>query len=42
MFSADYRYEYMEQAASWFDNSLLCHNDTLKIGRDNARRLFGL
>jgi predicted TIM-barrel fold metal-dependent hydrolase len=42
MFSADYPYEYMEEAASWFDNSLLCHNDAFKIGRDNARRLFGL
>ena len=42
MFSADFPYEYMEEAASWFDNSLLCHNDALKIGRENARRLFGL
>jgi 2,3-dihydroxybenzoate decarboxylase len=42
MFSADYPHEYMDDAASWFDNSLLCHNDALKIGRENARRLFGL
>jgi gamma-resorcylate decarboxylase len=42
MFSADYPYEYMEEAATWFDNSLLCHNDALKIGRENAQRLFGL
>ena len=42
MFSADYPYEYMEEAASWFDNSLLCHNDAFKIGRQNAQRLFGL
>ena len=40
MFSADYPYEKMEEAASWFDNSLLCHNDALKVGRENARRLF--
>jgi 2,3-dihydroxybenzoate decarboxylase len=42
MFSADYPYEYLEDASSWFDNSLLCHNDALKIGRGNAQRLFGL
>jgi gamma-resorcylate decarboxylase len=42
MFSADYPYEYMEDAATWFDNSLLCHNDAVKIGRENARRLFAL
>lgn len=40
LFSADYPYETMEEAASWFDNSLLCANDARKIGRDNARRLF--
>jgi predicted TIM-barrel fold metal-dependent hydrolase len=42
MFSADYPYEYMEEAATWFDSSLLCHNDALKIGGENAQRLFGL
>ena len=40
MFSADYPYETMEEAAAWFDASLLSHNDAQKIGRDNARRLF--
>jgi gamma-resorcylate decarboxylase len=40
MFSADYPYETMEEACAWFDTSLLCHNDALKIGRENARRLF--
>jgi gamma-resorcylate decarboxylase len=40
MFSADYPYETMEEAAAWFDASLLCRNDAQKIGRDNARRLF--
>ena len=40
MFSADYPYETMEEAAAWFDSSLLSHNDARKIGRDNARRLF--
>jgi predicted TIM-barrel fold metal-dependent hydrolase len=40
LFSADYPYETMEEAAGWFDNSLLSRNDAQKIGRDNARRLF--
>jgi gamma-resorcylate decarboxylase len=40
MFSADYPYETMEEAAAWFDSSLLSRNDARKIGRDNARRLF--
>jgi gamma-resorcylate decarboxylase len=40
LFSADYPYETMEEAAAWFDNSLLSRNDAQKIGRDNARRLF--
>jgi gamma-resorcylate decarboxylase len=40
LFSADYPYETMEEAAAWFDSSLLCRNDAQKIGRDNARRLF--
>ena len=30
----------MEEAAAWFDASLLSRNDAQKIGRDNARRLF--
>jgi 2,3-dihydroxybenzoate decarboxylase len=41
LFSADFPYETMEEAAAWFDNSLLSHNDSLKVGRENARRLFG-
>ena len=40
MFSADFPYETMEEAAAWFDSSLLCRNDAQKIGRDNARRLL--
>lgn len=42
MFSADYPYEDMQEAADWFDSSLLSHNDSVKVGRDNARRLLGL
>ena len=30
MFSADYPYETMEEAAAWFDSSLLNHNDAQK------------
>ena len=42
MFSVDYPYEEMEDASAWFDTALLSDNDRQKIGRDNARRLFGL
>lgn len=42
MFSADYPYESMEEAAGWFDTSLLSHNDSVKVGRENARRLFAV
>jgi gamma-resorcylate decarboxylase len=40
MFSADFPYETMEEAAAWFDASPLSRNDGRKIGRDNARWLF--
>jgi hypothetical protein len=42
MFSVDYPCETMQEAARWFDASLLCHNDRVKIGRSNAARVFGL
>ena len=42
MFSVDYPYETMEEAAGWFDTSLLAHNDSVKVGRENARRLFAV
>lgn len=42
MFSVDYPYERAEVAAAWFDNALLSENDRIKIGRENARRLFRL
>ena len=42
MFSVDYPYETMQEAAAWFDASLLCANDRLKVGRDNAARIFGI
>lgn len=42
LFSADYPYENMETAATWFDQALLSENDRKKIGRENAVRLFNL
>jgi predicted TIM-barrel fold metal-dependent hydrolase len=42
LFSIDYPYESMQEGAKWFDTSLLCHNDRVKIGRGNAQRVFGL
>jgi predicted TIM-barrel fold metal-dependent hydrolase len=41
MFSVDYPYETMEEAAGWFDTSLLAHNDSVKVGRENAWRASG-
>ena len=42
MFAVDYPYESMHEAAGWFDASLLSYNDRLKVGRDNAERVFGI
>ena len=42
VFSVDYPYETMQEAAGWFDASLLCHNDRVKVGRSNAARVFGI
>lgn len=42
LFSTDYPYETMQEAVEWFDASLLCRNDKIKIGRDNAARVFGV
>jgi len=42
MFSVDYPYEDIQDAASWFDQALLSENDRRRIGRENARQLFGL
>ncbi len=40
LFSTDYPYESMREAADWFDNAAISDNDRVKIGRANARRLF--
>lgn len=40
LFSTDYPYESMRDAANWFDNAAISDNDRGKIGYTNARRLF--
>jgi gamma-resorcylate decarboxylase len=42
LFSVDYPYESMQEAAAWFDNAAINDNTREKIGRTNAERLFGL
>jgi predicted TIM-barrel fold metal-dependent hydrolase len=42
MYSVDYPFEKHEDAAGWFDKCEISENDRQKIGRDNARKLFGL
>ena len=32
--------EFMEETPAWFDTSLVSHNDSVKVGRENARPLF--
>ncbi len=41
MFSADYPFESMEEAAVWFDDVELNDRDKAKIAAGNAQRLFG-
>jgi predicted TIM-barrel fold metal-dependent hydrolase len=40
LFSTDYPYESMREAADWFDNAAINDNDRVKIGYANARSLF--
>lgn len=42
LYSADYPYESMHEAAAWFDNCPISENDRLKIGRTNAAKLFNI
>ncbi len=42
LFSVDYPYEQMSSAARWFDDAQLSNALRLKVGRENANRLFGL
>jgi predicted TIM-barrel fold metal-dependent hydrolase len=42
MFSTDWPFENIDHAAVWFDACPISENDRVKIGRENARRLFRL
>ena len=42
MFSADYPFEDLPDAARWFDSATIDEADRIKIGQTNARRLFKL
>lgn len=42
MFSVDYPYESMQEAADWFDGCAISENDREKVGRLNAARLFNI
>lgn len=42
LFSTDYPFESMEEAATWFDAAEIGENDREKIGRRNAAELFSL
>jgi 2,3-dihydroxybenzoate decarboxylase len=42
MFSVDYPFEDVADAVSWFDAAAISDAQRLKIGRENAARLFGL
>jgi 2,3-dihydroxybenzoate decarboxylase len=42
LFSTDYPYESAEEAAQWFDNCPISEPDRVKIGRNNAVKLFDL
>jgi len=42
LFSVDYPFEDISDAAAWFDHAPLNEADRRKIGRTNALRLFGL
>ena len=42
LFSTDYPYESAEEAATWFDSCSISEHDRVKIGRENAAKLFNL
>ena len=42
LFSSDYPFEGVEEAAVWFDNASISEPDRIKIGRTNAINLFKL
>jgi gamma-resorcylate decarboxylase len=42
LYSVDYPYEDMAEAAEWFDHAAISEPNRLKIARTNAQKLFGL
>jgi 2,3-dihydroxybenzoate decarboxylase len=42
LYSVDYPFEDMAEAASWFDQAAISEPDRLKIARSNAQKLFQL
>jgi gamma-resorcylate decarboxylase len=42
LYSVDYAFEDMTEAASWFDQAAISEPDRLKIARSNAQKLFHL
>ena len=42
LFSVDYPFEEVADAAGWFDNAEISEADRMKIGRTNAQRFFNL
>lgn len=42
LFSIDYPFETFEDACDWFDNAEMSNTNRLKIGRENAKKLFKL
>ena len=42
LFSTDYPYESAEEAAEWFDNCPISEPDRVKMGRENAVKVFDL
>jgi gamma-resorcylate decarboxylase len=42
LFSTDYPFEDVGQAARWFESAPISEQDRLKIGRKNAKALFGI
>jgi 2,3-dihydroxybenzoate decarboxylase len=42
LFSVDYPFEEVVDAAAWFDKAEISESDRVKIGRTNAAKLFGI
>lgn len=40
LFSVDYPFECFKDACEWYNGAELNRNDKLKIGRENAKKLF--